>query len=184
MAVADSVMLGRNVKIHGSTKVNLYGSLGDVTRMGSFVEIQKTASVGARCKIPLHTFICEGVITEDEVFVGRGVVFINGRYPRLTNPDCSPDGETDWSVEATGAEGIASVGSNATVRSGDVGIAIRRGVMCRHREAVYAAPPPRLPLPNSKASREQFIILPLHLLMTTAEQKRVARALRKARVLQ
>ena len=119
MSGADSVVLGRNVKIHHPALVNLYGcSIGDETRIGSFVEIQKNTSVGARCKISSHTFICEGVIIEDEVFVGHGVMFTNDRYPRATNLDGSPQSETDWSVEPTRVKRTASIGSNATIVSG------------------------------------------------------------------
>jgi UDP-2-acetamido-3-amino-2,3-dideoxy-glucuronate N-acetyltransferase len=119
MPVADSVVLGRNVKIYDRGQVNLYGcSVGDDTRIGSFVEIQKNALVGARCKISSHTFICEGVIIEDEVFVGHGVMFINDRYPRATNPDGSPQSESDWYVEPTRVRRSASIGSNATIISG------------------------------------------------------------------
>jgi acetyltransferase-like isoleucine patch superfamily enzyme len=119
MPVADSVVLGRNVKIHHSAQVNLYGcSVGDDTRIGSFVEIQKNASVGARCKISSHTFICEGVVIEDEVFIGHGVMFTNDRYPRAANPDGSPQSEADWTVEPTRVKRTASIGSNATIISG------------------------------------------------------------------
>jgi acetyltransferase-like isoleucine patch superfamily enzyme len=119
MPVADSVVLGRNVRIYHPAQVNIYGcSVGDETRIGSFVEIQKNASVGARCKISSHTFICEGVIIEDEVFIGHGVMFTNDRYPRATNPDGSPQSEADWSVEPTRVKRAASIGSNATIISG------------------------------------------------------------------
>src|SRR5262252_2507283 len=119
MPVADSVVLGRNVKIHHAAQVNLYGcAVGDDTRIGSFVEIQKNASVGARCKISSHTFICEGVVIEDEVFIGHGVMFTNDRYPRAANPDGSPQSEADWTVEPTRVKRTASIGSNATIISG------------------------------------------------------------------
>src|SRR5215469_16303995 len=119
MPVADSVVLGRNVKIHHPAQVNLYGcSVGDDTRIGSFVEIQKNASVGARGKISSHTFICEGVVIEDEVFIGHGVMFTNDRYPRAANPDGSPQSEADWKVEETRVKRRASIGSNATIVSG------------------------------------------------------------------
>ena len=119
MPVADSVVLGRNVKIHHPAQVNLYGcAVGDDTRIGSFVEIQKNASVGARCKISSHTFICEGVVIEDEVFIGHGVMFTNDRYPRATNPDGLPQSEADWTVEPTRVKRTASIGSNATIISG------------------------------------------------------------------
>jgi UDP-2-acetamido-3-amino-2,3-dideoxy-glucuronate N-acetyltransferase len=119
MPVADSVVLGRDVKIYNPLQVNLYGcGIGDDTRIGSFVEIQKNALVGARCKISSHTFICEGVIIEDEVFVGHGVMFTNDRYPRATNLDGSPQNEADWRVEPTRVKRTASIGSNATIISG------------------------------------------------------------------
>lgn len=119
MPVAEFVVLGRNVKIYDPSQVNLYGcSVGDETRIGAFVEIQKNAFVGARCKISSHTFICEGVVIEDEVFVGHGVMFTNDRYPRATNPDGSPQSEADWSVEQTRVKRAASIGSNTTIISG------------------------------------------------------------------
>jgi len=142
MPVADSVVLGRNVKIHHPTQVNLYGcSVGDETRIGSFVEIQKNASVGARCKISSHTFICEGVVIEDEVFIGHGVMFINDRYPRAANADGSPQSEADWSVEPTRVKRTASVGSNATVLSGVTigeGALVGAGAVVTHNVPDYA----------------------------------------------
>jgi acetyltransferase-like isoleucine patch superfamily enzyme len=115
--VASDVELGRDVKIHGF--VNLYGCrVGDETRIGTFVEIQKGASVGARCKISSHTFICEGVEIEDEVFVGHGVMFINDRQPRATRPDGAPQTDDDWTLERTIVRRGASIGSNATILCG------------------------------------------------------------------
>jgi len=109
--------LGRDVRIHSF--VNLYGCrVGDETRIGTFVEIQKGASVGARCKISSHTFICEGVRVEDEVFVGHGVMFINDRRPRATRPDGTPQTESDWTLEQTIVRRGASIGSNATILCG------------------------------------------------------------------
>src|ERR1700728_1163060 len=117
VCIAPDVKLGQDVKI--SKFINLYGcEVGDETKIGSFVEIQKNASVGARCKISSHTFICEGVIIEDEVFIGHGVMFTNDRYPRAANPDGSPQSEADWSVESTRVKRTASIGSNATIISG------------------------------------------------------------------
>jgi len=119
MPISDSVRLGRDVKIYHPDQVNLYGcTVGDETRIGSFVEIQKNASIGARCKISSHSFVCEGVVIEDEVFIGHGVMFTNDRFPRATNADGSPQGEADWSVEPTLVKKRASIGSNATVISG------------------------------------------------------------------
>ena len=111
MPVADSVVLGDGVQIHHPELVNLYGcSIGPATRIGAFVEIQKNATVGARCKISSHSFICEGVLIEDEVFIGHGVMFINDRLPRATNDTGELQGEADWQVVPTrvrrGAEAI------------------------------------------------------------------------------
>jgi acetyltransferase-like isoleucine patch superfamily enzyme len=115
--VASDVELGRDVKIYAF--VNLYGCrVGDETRIGTFVEIQKGASVGARCKISSHTFICEGVTLEDEVFVGHGVMFTNDRLPRATRPDGTPQTEEDWTLEHTIVRRGASIGSNATILCG------------------------------------------------------------------
>jgi len=115
--IASDVILGRDVQIHSF--VNLYGCrVGDETRIGTFVEIQKGASVGARCKISSHTFICEGVRVEDEVFVGHGVMFINDRRPRATRPDGMPQTESDWTLEQTIVRRGASIGSNATILCG------------------------------------------------------------------
>jgi acetyltransferase-like isoleucine patch superfamily enzyme len=119
MPIADTVRLGQNVKIYHPSQVNLYGcTIGDDTRIGSFVEIQKNASIGQRCKISSHTFVCEGVVIEDEVFVGHGVMFTNDLYPRATNADGSPQSESDWRVETTLVRRTASIGSNATIIAG------------------------------------------------------------------
>jgi acetyltransferase-like isoleucine patch superfamily enzyme len=119
MPISDTVRLGENVKIHHPALVNLYGcTVGDDTRIGAFVEIQKGATVGARCKISSHTFICEGVVIEDEVFIGHGVMFTNDRYPRATAAGGSLQTEADWKVEPTRVRRGASIGSNATVISG------------------------------------------------------------------
>jgi acetyltransferase-like isoleucine patch superfamily enzyme len=115
--VASDVELGRDVTIYAF--VNLYGCrIGDETRIGTFVEIQKGVRVGARCKISSHTFICEGVTLEDEVFVGHGVMFTNDRWPRATRPDGTPQTEEDWTLEATIVRRGASIGSNATILCG------------------------------------------------------------------
>jgi UDP-2-acetamido-3-amino-2,3-dideoxy-glucuronate N-acetyltransferase len=119
MPIADSVRIGQNVKIFHPALVNLYGcAIGNDTRIGAFVEIQKNATIGARCKISSHTFICEGVVIEDEVFVGHGVMFTNDRFPRAANPDGSPQTEADWTVETTRVGRTASIGSNATIICG------------------------------------------------------------------
>jgi len=118
MPIADT-KLGENVKIFHPSLVNLYGcTVGDDTKIGTFVEIQKDAAIGARCKISSHTFICEGVLIEDEVFVGHGVMFTNDRYPRATRADGSLQTEADWKVELTRVRRAASIGTNATIISG------------------------------------------------------------------
>ena len=116
-AIADDVVLGRDVQIYNF--VNLYGcEIGDETRIGTFVEIQKGATVGARCKISSHTFICEGVRVEDEVFIGHGVQFINDRYPRATRADGTPQTEADWTLQRTVVRRGASIGTGAVVLGG------------------------------------------------------------------
>lgn len=118
MPIGDDVTLGARVKVPHPELVNLYGcSVGDDTRIGSFVEIQKHAVVGARCKISSHTFICEGVAIEDEVFVGHGVMFINDRYPRATAAG-RPQTEADWAVVPTRVKRGASIGSGAVILCG------------------------------------------------------------------
>jgi len=113
----NNVKLGAEVKIYSF--VNAYGcEIGDETRVGAFVEIQKNARIGNRCKISSHSFICEGVTIEDNVFVGHGVMFTNDKYPRATNPDGSPQSEADWEVVATRVKRGASIGSNATILAG------------------------------------------------------------------
>lgn len=116
LCIADDVRLGKNVKL--SKFINLYGcSVGDNTKIGAFVEIQKNASVGSNCKISSHTFICEGVTIEDNVFIGHNVTFINDKKPRATTPDGSLQTESDWSVEPTLVKKGASVGSGCTILS-------------------------------------------------------------------
>jgi UDP-2-acetamido-3-amino-2,3-dideoxy-glucuronate N-acetyltransferase len=119
MPIAADVLLGKDVKIFQPELVNLYGcTIAAETKIGSFVEIQKNASIGERCKISSHTFICEGVTIEDEVFVGHGVMFTNDRYPRAVNDDGSLQTEADWVVVATRVKRRASIGSNATIMAG------------------------------------------------------------------
>jgi acetyltransferase-like isoleucine patch superfamily enzyme len=116
LAIAPDVKLGRDVKL--SKFINLYGcEVGDETKIGAFVEIQKNATVGKRCKISSHTFICEGVTIEDNVFIGHGVVFINDSYPRSTRADGQLQNEADWQVEKTVVKSGASIGSGATILS-------------------------------------------------------------------
>ena len=115
--VAPDVKLGQRVKIFAFT--NLYGcEIGDDSKIGAFVEIQKGVRVGSRCKISSHSFLCEGVTIEDEVFIGHGVTFINDRYPRAANDDGSPQTEADWRCIATTVKRGASIGSGATILCG------------------------------------------------------------------
>jgi UDP-2-acetamido-3-amino-2,3-dideoxy-glucuronate N-acetyltransferase len=115
-SIAANVKLGREVKL--SRFINLYGcEIGDETKIGAFVEIQKNATVGRRCKISSHTFVCEGVTIEDNVFVGHGVMFINDSYPRSTTRDGRLQTERDWKVERTLVRKGASIGSGATILS-------------------------------------------------------------------
>ncbi len=117
VCIAPDVKLGNNVKL--SKFINLYGcEIGDDTKIGAFVEVQKGASIGKRCKISSHTFICEGVTIEDNVFIGHNVTFINDSYPRATKQDGELQTEKDWKVEPTRVKKGASIGSGATVLSG------------------------------------------------------------------
>ncbi len=116
--IAESVLLGENVSIPHPTLVNLYGCrIGDATKIGTFVEIQRNASIGARCKISSHTFICEGVTIEDEVFIGHGVMFTNDRIPRATAAGRLQT-EADWKVIPTLVKRGASIGSGAVILCG------------------------------------------------------------------
>ena len=115
--IAPDVQFGENVKVYDFT--NLYGcEIGDDTKIGTFVEIQKGASIGRACKISSHTFVCEGVTIEDNVFVGHGVTFTNDRYPRAANADGSLQTDDDWLCEPTVVKRGASIGSGATLLCG------------------------------------------------------------------
>lgn len=117
VCVAADVILGEDVRL--APFVNLYGcKIGDGSRVGAFVEVQRDASIGMRCKISSHSFICSGVTIEDEVFIGHGVVFINDRHPRAVNADGSSQGESDWKLEQTIVRKGASVGSGAIIMCG------------------------------------------------------------------
>jgi acetyltransferase-like isoleucine patch superfamily enzyme len=118
MPIASDVKLGKDVRINQPELVNLYGcSVGDNTKIGAFVEIQKNAIIGARCKISSHTFICEGVTIEEEVFIGHGVMFINDRYPRATYGG-QLQTEADWEVTPILVKRGASIGSGAVIMCG------------------------------------------------------------------
>jgi acetyltransferase-like isoleucine patch superfamily enzyme len=115
--IAPDVRLGQDVKIYAF--VNLYGcEIGDESKIGTFVEIQRGARIGRRVKVSSHTFICEGVTIEDEVFIGHNVAFINDRYPRATNPDGGLQTDADWKLETTLVKRRASIGTGSTILCG------------------------------------------------------------------
>ncbi|WP_367871197.1 acyltransferase [Luteolibacter sp. Populi] len=155
LRIAPDVTLGERVKIHAF--VNLYGcSIGDDSSIGTFVEIQKGAHIGARCKISSHSFICEGVTLGDGVFIGHNVSFINDRFPRATNADGSMQTEADWICEKTVVEDGASIGSGCTILGGLVigaGAMVGAGSVVTRDVApgaVVAGNPAR-PLPGSRS---------------------------------
>ena len=119
MPISADVTLAPDVRIFQPDLVNLYGcSIGAETKIGAFVEIQKNAHIGARCKISSHSFVCEGVVIEDECFIGHGVMFTNDIYPRAVNDDGTQQTEADWQVVKTRIKRRASIGSNATIIAG------------------------------------------------------------------
>jgi UDP-2-acetamido-3-amino-2,3-dideoxy-glucuronate N-acetyltransferase len=137
--ISPDVKLGRDVKL--GKFINLYGCvIGDETKIGPFVEIQKNAVVGARCKISSHTFICEGVTIEDQVFVGHGVTFINDIYPRATTPSGELQTESDWAVAPTRVRKGASIGSGATILAN---VEVGEGAMVGAGSVVTRDVPPR-----------------------------------------
>jgi acetyltransferase-like isoleucine patch superfamily enzyme len=147
--IADDVRLGARVRV--SPFVNLYGcEVGDDSRLGAFVEIQRGARIGSRCKVSSHSFICEGVTIEDEVFVGHGVVFINDRTPRATNADGRIQSENDWQLVETVVRRRASLGSGAIIMCGveiGEGAMVGAGALVTHDvppHAVVAGVPARL----------------------------------------
>jgi acetyltransferase-like isoleucine patch superfamily enzyme len=151
MPIADDVHLGKNVKIFHPSLVNLYGcTIGNDTKVGTFVEIQKNATVGARCKISSHSFICEGVIIEDEVFVGHGVMFINDKHPRATTEGGALQTEADWKVVETRVCRGASIGSGAVILCG---ITIGSGALVGAGAVVTRDVPPHATVAGSPARR-------------------------------
>ena len=139
LIIAPDVKLGKDVRLHAF--VNLYGcDIGDETRIGTFVEVQKGARIGRRCKISSHTFICEGVTIEDEVFVGHGVTFINDRLPRAATTSGQPQTEADWDCVPTRVHKGASIGSGATILCG---VTIGEGALVGAGSVVTRDVPPR-----------------------------------------
>jgi len=139
MPVESNVRLGSGVIIFHPELVNLYGCrIGDGTRIGTFVEIQKNALIGKNCKISSHSFICEGVEIEDEVFIGHGVKFINDLYPHATTAEGNLQGEADWKVVRTVVRARASIGTNATILPN---VTIGRGAMIGAAAVVVANVP-------------------------------------------
>ena len=145
--IAPDVKLGQNVKVYAF--VNLYGcEIGDNSRVGTFVEIQKGARIGKRVKVSSHTFICEGVTIEDEVFVGHGVMFINDKYPRAATATGEPQTEADWECIPTLVKRGASIGSNATILCG---VTIGEGSIVGAGSVVTHDVPPRAIVAGSPA---------------------------------
>src|SRR5688500_10837655 len=142
-----NVKVGANVRFFNF--VNAYGcSVDDNTKVGTFVEIQKGASIGKNCKISSHTFICEGVHIEDNVFIGHNVTFINDRYPRATNEDGSIQTEADWKVEETFIKKGASIGSSATILCG---VTVGEGAIVGAGSVVTKNVPPRTVIAGNPA---------------------------------
>jgi UDP-2-acetamido-3-amino-2,3-dideoxy-glucuronate N-acetyltransferase len=157
--VTKDVILGKDVRIFQPDLVNLYGcTIGDGTKIGAFVEIQRGATIGAQCKISSHTFICDGVHIEDGVFIGHGVMFINDLYPRAVNTDGSLQTEADWKIVETRVKVRASLGSNCTILGGVTigeGAMVGAGAVVTHDVpdfAIVAGNPARLMGDVRKAS--------------------------------
>lgn len=158
LMIADDVKLGPGVEIFHPSLVNLYGcSIGAGTRIGTFVEVQRGASIGRNCKISSHTFVCEGVEIEDGVFVGHGVMFINDTYPSAVNPDGTLQKAGDWRLVRTRVKSRAAIGSNATILAGITigeGALVGAGAVVTHDvpdHAVVAGVPARPKVSGRKA---------------------------------
>lgn len=156
--IAPDVRLGENVRIYAF--VNLYGcSIDDDSRIGTFVEIQKGAKIGKRVKVSSHSFICEGVTIEDNVFIGHGVMFINDKYPRATAGDGSPQTEADWECIETVVKKGASIGSNATILCG---VTIGEGAIVGAGSVVTRDVPPGAIVAGSPARFLRFANSQVH----------------------
>lgn len=158
----NRVTLGQGTVVHQPDLVNLYDcSIGDGTRIGAFVEVQKNVSIGRNCKISSHSFICEGVTIGDGVFIGHGVMFTNDIYPRATNADGSLQGGADWALIPTVVQSNASIGSNATILPGltiGEGALVGAGAVVTRNVppgSVVAGVPARVMTPRSSQSRQQ-----------------------------
>lgn len=158
LRIAPDVKLGRDVRIYAF--VNLYGcEIGDESKIGTFVEIQKGVKIGRRVKVSSHTFICEGVVIEDECFIGHGVMFTNDKYPRAANPDGSLQTESDWQVVPTYVRRGASIGSNATILCGvtvGAGAIVGAGAVVTRDVppgAIVAGVPARVLRPSANSTR-------------------------------
>ena len=157
VCISEDVKLGKDVKL--SKFINLYGcEVGDETKIGAFVEIQKNASVGKRCKISSHTFICEGVSIEDNVFIGHSVTFINDSYPRATTAAGGLQTEADWKVERTVIKQGASVGSGSTILSN---ITIGENAMVGAGSVVTKDVPPNSIVAGNPAKLLRYLEQPL-----------------------
>ncbi len=151
--IADDVVLGTNVKIHGF--VNLYGcQIGDDSRIGAFVEIQKKVVIGKRVKVQSHTFICSGVTIDDEAFIGHGVMFINDLFPRATREDGALQGEEDWTCLPTRIGRRVAIGSNATILCG---IAVGEGALVGAGAVVTQNVPPHAVVAGNPARVVRYL---------------------------